>query len=174
MRAVAPAAPLSARLKRPKPSEAPPPTLINPPPTWTPPVAPPGPCRVKILHRKGKLIVPIGAVSVVGREWSSPFRIRRYPAGRRPFQVTWSSWGMGAGRPVPQWFEPDNHADRRAAQEECHAALELWLESPEQCDLLERIRRDLQGKALACRCGRNTSCHADTMLRIANATGEST
>jgi hypothetical protein len=60
--------------------------------------------------------------------------------------------------------------DRRAAQQEIQAALELWLGEPEQADLVAAIRSKLSGKILACRCGAGSPCHGDVLLRVARAT----
>lgn len=40
---------------------------------------------------------------------------------------------------------------------------------PEQADLVQRIKRDLRGKNLACWCPPGSPCHADVLLEIANA-----
>jgi hypothetical protein len=79
---------------------------------------------------------------------------------------------MGRGRPRPSWFEPINCADRRQAQGEIIAALELWLFEPGQADLVAQIRHELKGKPLACLCGPGTPCHGDVLLNIANGDGD--
>lgn len=47
-----------------------------------------------------------------------------------------------------------------------------WLRQPEQAGLLERVKRELAGKVLACHCGENEikrgMCHAVTLARIAD------
>jgi hypothetical protein len=152
-----PAAPreASALLQRPEPFQCPP--------------APPGPCRIKLWLRGGKILVPEGAMAVIDFPWGCPFRIRRAAAGRKPFSVQWRPIGLGVDRPRPRWFEPINHAVRREAQEEAAAALELWLGEPEQADLVAKIQGELRGKPLACLCGPRTPCHGDVLVRVANA-----
>jgi hypothetical protein len=147
---------------------------MRPPPAAPPPAAPkrpapPGPCRIGIPRHKGKRTLPEGAVAIT-REWGCPFRIRQAPAGRKPFRVDWQGTGLGRGRPRPAWWQPSNHGDRRAAQEECLAAFELWLGEPEQADLVARIKAELKGQALACCCSRSTPCHGDVLLRVADNT----
>lgn len=43
------------------------------------------------------------------------------------------------------------------------------LSRPEQAGPVERIKRDLHGKNLACWCPLDQPCHADVLLEIANA-----
>lgn len=42
-----------------------------------------------------------------------------------------------------------------------------WISRAEQVDLVNRVRRELAGKNLACWCAPER-CHADVLLRIAN------
>ena len=46
-----------------------------------------------------------------------------------------------------------------------------YLARPEQAELVARIKRDLRDKNLACWCPLDGPCHADVLLRIANAEG---
>ena len=189
-------APLASRLRRarpPAPAQAPP----SPAPTGrnetneTPEKTSPAPPRVSShcprtiiergdlawpeapriqirRRRKGRLLIPPGAVVIIG-EWGSPFRIRVAPAGCKPYRVDWHPIGLAKGRPCPTWWEPINCPDRRSAQREILAALELWLGEPEQADLVEAIRTKLRGKILACYCGPATPCHGDVLIAVANA-----
>lgn len=43
-----------------------------------------------------------------------------------------------------------------------------WLGEPGQAGLVADIRRELRGKDLACWC-KDTPCHADVLLKLANA-----
>lgn len=47
-----------------------------------------------------------------------------------------------------------------------------YLSRPEQAELVQRIKRDLRGKNLACWCPLDAPCHADVLLELAN--GEAT
>jgi hypothetical protein len=44
-----------------------------------------------------------------------------------------------------------------------------WITSPEQADLLNRARRELQGLDLMCYCDLHLPCHADVLLELVNA-----
>jgi hypothetical protein len=156
-----PAAPLSGRLKR-RPRTMP--LAVVPLPK---PPAPRRPCRITLRPRRGGIAIPEGAVAIIG-SWGCPFRIRQAPAGRKPYRVDWCPSGMGRNRCRPVWWEPINCPDRRSAQLEILAALELWLEEPEQADLVAKIRAELRGKPLACCCGPSTPCHGNVLVRIAN------
>jgi hypothetical protein len=164
-------APLAARLYR-QPRTMP--LAVVPmckPPTQSPRELAPAPLRARrltIRRCRGRLVVPEGAI-VILIEWGCPFRIHKAAAGRKPFRVDWYASGMGLDRRCPDcWLAPINCPDRRAAQHEILAALELWLEEPEQADLVAKIRADLRGKPLACLCGHGTPCHGDVLVRIAN------
>ena len=56
-----------------------------------------------------------------------------------------------------------------------HDAVETYRAYLEECpDLVEKARRNLAGKNLACWCGLDSECHADVLLDLANPrdTGE--
>jgi len=74
------------------------------------------------------------------------------------------------GRPSP-WGNPFSHkagtlAEHRAAtREEAVSKYEAWLLA--QPALVERAKRELRGKVLACWCS-PLACHGDVLARLAN------
>lgn len=56
---------------------------------------------------------------------------------------------------------------------ECIGKYEKWLLAPEQRALVERAKRELPGKVLACWC-KPKDCHGDVLSRVANETKEET
>jgi hypothetical protein len=127
-----------------------------------------GPARVRWV-RRGRHVryLPEGAVSALG-SWGSPWRIK-VTAGIKPFLVYWAGCGLGRARPRPDWWQYSSHATRREAQETVLAAIELWLDEPDQADLVARIRTELAGQVLWCHCGKSTPCHADVLVKVANS-----
>ena len=63
--------------------------------------------------------------------------------------------------PVSRFGDP-------AAHDEAIARFRAWIEEPEQAPLVDRIRRELRGRDLACYCAPGLPCHADVLLEIAN------
>ncbi|GAB2677627.1 DUF4326 domain-containing protein [Thalassiella azotivora] len=64
---------------------------------------------------------------------------------------------------------PTNNA--RATADECVALFRDWVEWSSPPGYVERARRDLAGRDLACWCPLDQPCHADVLLRIANGGG---
>lgn len=63
--------------------------------------------------------------------------------------------------PVSRFGDPAAHA-------EAIARFRAWIEEPEQAALVDRVRRELRGRDLACYCAPGLPCHADVLLEIAN------
>lgn len=70
------------------------------------------------------------------------------------------------GSPFANQFGPA--AETRQAYGDCVSCYRGWLLS--QPELVERARRELRGRDLACWCRRKTwPCHADVLLEVANS-----
>lgn len=53
------------------------------------------------------------------------------------------------------------------------ASYERWLMEPEQAPLVEKAKRELKGKVLACWC-KPHDCHGDVLRAVADETAEET
>jgi hypothetical protein len=80
-------------------------------------------------------------------------RIETYPAG-----------AVQVGSPS-RWANPFRTTVEAQRDAACDA-YELWLQ--DRPELVEAMKRELRGKDLVCWCSPKR-CHADTILRIANA-----
>jgi hypothetical protein len=102
--------------------------------------------------------------------WLPPFRIiPDDPADQRgSCRIVWAMRGAGTLRTAPAGFEPIHCENRREAQELLLLAYHDWLMEPVRSGLLARIRSELRGRLLACRCGPRTPCHGDVLLELAN------
>ena len=75
------------------------------------------------------------------------------------------------GRPS-KWGNPFKAGSQGVADNKTAVALfcdMLKYGIPEQYPLDEEIQKELRGKNLSCWCKEGTPCHADILLRIANA-----
>ena len=87
-------------------------------------------------------------------------------------QVTWRKAGekkpantVVVARPS-KWGNPFKVSDY--GQERAVEMFADWIRQPEQAEYRERVRRDLQGKALACYCPAHKACHADVLVKVAD------
>jgi hypothetical protein len=64
-------------------------------------------------------------------------------------------------------FKVGIHGDHAAVV----AKFRAWILHPDQAALLERTRRELAGRDLACFCGPGLPCHADVLLEVVNGDG---
>lgn len=128
------------------------------------------PCRL-VMRRTGKYCLLPGFVSGLGR-WGCPFRVfehRRKDGMFAGWSVTWQYCGLGQGKPRPPgWKKPRKFQDRWDAQVASLEAFVSWINHPDQADVVARIRQDLRGRDLACRCSERSPCHADVLLLVAN------
>ena len=96
----------------------------------------------------------------------SPRRIqRKRTKGWRMPENTVSVCRPGKwGNPFPMEFS-DAHGRRVAVWN-----YELWIQGTDEGKrIAEAARRELRGKNLACWCPLDQACHADVLLRVANA-----
>ena len=82
--------------------------------------------------------------------------------------VTWRDRGLGVGKPRPAGWKLRTYRDRWDAQVAALRAFVSWINHADQADVVERIRRDLRGRDLACYCSERSPCHADVLLVVAN------
>jgi hypothetical protein len=130
------------------------------------------PPRRLVMGRPRRYCLLPGFVKCLGR-WGCPFRVveRRRKGGRfAGWSVTWQYHGLGRGKPRPPGWKrkPPAFADRWDAQVAALEAFVAWINHPDQSDVVERIRRELRGRDLACRCSGRSPCHADVLLVVAN------
>lgn len=94
---------------------------------------------------------------------SMPVRVqlRRSRGWRMPPDTVKVDRSTRWGNPFP--------AASAAARAEAVARFRAFVAAPGQADLREAIRRELRGRNLACWCPLDGPCHADELLRIANA-----
>lgn len=91
-----------------------------------------------------------------------------------PADAADKSWRIafaGSGPNRPDWateVETGRHASEVEAAGAAVAACRRWLLEPAQAKLLERGRRELRGKDLACWCPLDQPCHRDVWLELAN------
>lgn len=104
---------------------------------------------------------PLGAV-YVGRptRFGNPYRLVRQDAG---WSVRFGEHGGGVGT-----FATDSEARRYATE-----AFRVWIQQPEQDDVLRLFRALLNGRDLTCWCplpafGQPDHCHGAVLLELAN------
>jgi hypothetical protein len=98
---------------------------------------------------------------------------RPVPAPRRIRLSRAKGWRKPANTAVvarpSKWGNPFR-ADAKRTPAECAAAFACWVvESPGGRALAQAAKQELRGKNLACWCEVGRPCHADVLLRIANA-----
>jgi hypothetical protein len=129
------------------------------------------PPRRLVMGRTGRYCLLPGFVNSLGR-WGCPFRVverRRKDGTFAGWLVAWRDRGLGQGKPRPPgWKKPREFADRWEAQVAALGAFVTWINHPDQADVVERIRRELRGRDLACFCSERSPCHADVLLLVAN------
>jgi hypothetical protein len=136
---------------------------------------------IRVRRRPKSLPVPLArvrlnrhsapfVVAVTRSPWASPFRIVADDEDdlRGPCNITWTARGAGRLRSMPPGFELIHCANRLEAQELIKILFRDWLLEPDRSGLLERIRTELPGKLLGCRCNPRTPCHGDVLLELAN------
>ena len=110
-----------------------------------------------------------------------PIRIQlsRKKGWRKPENTVVVSRPTKWGNPIEVWkcndwwqvivpfCQPINVATRVDAHAESVRLFEAWV-NQDPC-YIERIKRELKGKNLACWCPLDCACHADVLLRIANS-----
>lgn len=127
---------------------------------------PPAPARIRLNGRTRAVSVPINT-----GELSSPFRIRDIDK-EKPLEACEVIWGQKVGdvlTEAPSGFVPISCGTRREAQELIQVLFREWLLNPAQAELLAKVRENLRGKYLSCKCAASTPCHGDTLLELANA-----
>jgi len=158
--------------RRRRPLEADPRTLFRCDPramtTATATTAAP-PRRLVMGWTRSYCLLP-GYVSCLGR-WGCPFRVferRRKDGTFAGWSVTWQYRGLGRGKPRPAGWKLRTYRDRWDAQVAALGAFVTWINHADQADVVERIRRELRGRDLACYCSERSPCHADVLLVVAN------
>lgn len=109
------------------------------------------PKRIQLRRSKGWR-KPAGAI-VVSRpsKWGNPYKLSYY------------QFAEASGKPAPH----DEEAAREMAVRDFEMALSVGNLPFTEGD----VRRELRGKVLCCWCPKGKPCHADVLLRVANATG---
>jgi hypothetical protein len=111
-----------------------------------------------------RVTVLADAVDLPTAGLSSPIRIVPSDDPDRPFRTKWVMARLG----VPAWFKPELFATRLEAQRAICAQFERWLKEPTSAEMLTRLKADLRGKHIACRCKPEAPCHGDVLLAIVN------
>jgi Domain of unknown function (DUF4326) len=128
------------------------------------------PPRRLVMGRTRSYCLLPGFVNALGR-WGCPFRVlerRRKDGTFAGWSVAWRDHGLGQGKPRPPGWKPWVFQDRREAQIAALKAFVTWINHADQADVVERIRRELRGRDLACFCSEHSPCHADVLLLVAN------
>jgi hypothetical protein len=128
------------------------------------------PPRRLVMGRSWRYCLLPGFVNSLGR-WGCPFRVmerRRKDGTFIGWWVTWRDRGLGVGKPRPAGWKLRTYRDRWDAQVAALRAFVTWINHADQADVVERIRRDLRGRDLACYCSERSPCHADVLLVVAN------
>ena len=129
------------------------------------------PPRRLVMGRTRSYCLLPGFVNCLGR-WSCPFRVLerlRKDGTFAGWRIAWLDYGLGQGKPRPAgWKKPREFQDRREAQVAAFVAFVTWINHADQADVVERIRRELRGRDLACFCSERSPCHADVLLLVAN------
>lgn len=123
-----------------------------------------------VLGRTWRYCLLPGFVNCLGR-WGCPFRVverRRKDGAFAGWSVAWRGHGLGEGKPRPPGWKPSTFPQRWDAQVAALGAFVGWINHPDQSDVVERIRRELRGRDLACFCSEGSACHADVLLVVAN------
>ncbi|MFJ7297628.1 DUF4326 domain-containing protein [Streptomyces collinus] len=111
------------------------------------------------LDSQGRKPVYVGRGTPFGNPWAV---VRTNPAG---WAVNWAGHAnqhkpLGLNDHIPA----NNQRDAHALAVEMY---ETWIHA--HPTLLDQIRRDLAGRDLMCWCAESLPCHADALLRLANA-----
>ncbi|MGY0065167.1 DUF4326 domain-containing protein (plasmid) [Streptomyces sp. LZ34] len=126
------------------------------------------PARVQRTRKKGQPGMPPGA-RYVGR---GPGRAGRYG---NPWHIVRDGLGIHVMDPDGHlWADAQSMTEARAI---ATAEYDRWVHEPEQAELRATARAELRGRDLACWCslpehGEPDHCHAQVLLRLANAPKE--
>jgi hypothetical protein len=122
-----------------------------------------GPQRIQLSRKKGWRM-PLNTVKVDrATGYGNPFPINK--GTQSTAGVTSEVWSVGSWEGPALWF-----CDTKAEAAELSVkAFRAWIASPAQQNILDRAKRELRGKNLACWCKPGDACHADVLLELANA-----
>lgn len=113
-------------------------------------------------HRTKGWRKPEGAVYVGrGSRWGNPFTLAPAASARGGLLDMWAV--EYKGRKLGRWV------DSSAARADAADRYARWMREPEQTGLVKAVRAELAGRDLMCWCPADDACHADVLLRLANA-----
>jgi hypothetical protein len=79
--------------------------------------------------------------------------------------VTKPVWMVGTWEGPALWFRDT----KPEAAELAVNSYRAWITQPAQQNILDRAKRELRGKNLACWCPIGSPCHAEVLLELANS-----
>jgi hypothetical protein len=120
------------------------------------------PIRVQLSRKKGWRMPPNTVKVDRATGYGNPFPITK--GTQSTAGVTSEVWSVGTWEGPAMWLR-DTKVE---AAELSVKAFRAWIESPGQQNILDRAKRELRGKNLACWCKPGEPCHADVLLELAN------
>ena len=121
------------------------------------------PERIQRRRTKGWRMPPHTVVVDRSSGFGNPFPVSK--GTQTHMGKTSDVWVVGTWEGPAMWFK-DTKPEATALAVK---AFQKWIEHPAQARLAASARKMLRGKNLACWCALGQPCHADVLLKIANA-----